>query len=263
MPASKWNSEVVNNKFHEHGLYLEYLLIDCSNVAKCKDKFSVKCLKCDFIFSVTCDHFFSATKPTRCPQCNKGENWSENRLFKEWDRLSDKDNYNLCEYPLNLSSKSRITVLCKKCNKIWTPSINKFFCGNRRCPNCIESLGEKFIKLYLEKFLIPYEKEKRFVDCKDIRTLPFDYYLPTYNLLIEFHGRQHFLEQTNFSVSRKHRSSLVEIQRRDTIKRGYAIQNGYNFLEIHFDEIRWTYHIIEAYLKTLVSVEGKHATSNE
>ncbi len=45
---------------------------------------------------------------------------------------------------------------------------------------------------------IQFVKEKKFEDCKNskvgryCRRLPFDFYLPDYNLLIEYDGEQHF-----------------------------------------------------------------------
>ena len=39
---------------------------------------------------------------------------------------------------------------------------------------------------------IEFKKEKKFKDCKDKYQLPFDFYLPQYNLCIEFDGEQHF-----------------------------------------------------------------------
>lgn len=39
---------------------------------------------------------------------------------------------------------------------------------------------------------IKFISEKRFNGCKNINELPFDFYLPNQNLLIEYDGIQHF-----------------------------------------------------------------------
>ena len=39
---------------------------------------------------------------------------------------------------------------------------------------------------------INYIREKRFKDCKNIKPLPFDFYLPEKNICIEYDGEHHF-----------------------------------------------------------------------
>lgn len=60
------------------------------------------------------------------------------------------------------------------------------------CPQCNESKGERQTRQWLEKHNIKYEYQKPFDDCKDIKALPFDFYLPEYNICIEYDGEQHF-----------------------------------------------------------------------
>jgi len=45
---------------------------------------------------------------------------------------------------------------------------------------------DDFIKGVLESMGIPYQREMRFADCKDVRALPFDFYLPQHTLAIEY-----------------------------------------------------------------------------
>jgi len=45
--------------------------------------------------------------------------------------------------------------------------------GNERM-----SSGEYAVKGILESMKIPYQREMRFADCKNINSLPFDFYLP-------------------------------------------------------------------------------------
>lgn len=42
---------------------------------------------------------------------------------------------------------------------------------------------------------VSFEKEKTFIDCVNPKTnflLRFDFYLPDYNIIIEYDGEQHF-----------------------------------------------------------------------
>jgi hypothetical protein len=60
------------------------------------------------------------------------------------------------------------------------------------CPFCNHSKGEKLIKEYLKENKIEFIPQHRFDDCKSIRPLPFDFYLPDYNMCIEYNGEQHY-----------------------------------------------------------------------
>lgn len=65
------------------------------------------------------------------------------------------------------------------------------------CPRCNESKGEKGVAEFLDSIEVEFETQKRFPDCKHKRRLPFDFYLPDYDALIEFDGQQHF--EPNYS----------------------------------------------------------------
>ena len=54
------------------------------------------------------------------------------------------------------------------------------------------SWGESRINSYLLRKNIEFVWQKRFKDCRDKNTLPFDFYLPKYNLIVESDGEQHY-----------------------------------------------------------------------
>ena len=56
------------------------------------------------------------------------------------------------------------------------------------CPNCKESFGEKHIAQILNKYNIKYIKEYRIQNYRYF----YDFYLPDYDIYIEYHGRQHY-----------------------------------------------------------------------
>ena len=86
----------------------------------------------------------------------------------------------------------------------------------------------------LNKYHIKFEKEKRFKDCKDIRCLPFDYYLEDYNLCIEVDGQFHYLS-VGSSFTTKY-MNLPEVQRRDKIKTDYCKNNNIGLLRLPYYE---------------------------
>ena len=90
-------------------------------------------------------------------------------------------------------------------------------------------LGVATIHRVLKTFQLEYEEEKTFSDCRDKRKLPFDFYLPRFNLVIENHGTQH---------QRGWQGRGVEaIQRSDKIKKDYCERNQIAFLEIRDWEV--------------------------
>lgn len=66
--------------------------------------------------------------------------------------------------------------------------------GNKKSCGCLQSLGEFKIKQSLEELKIPFIKEKTFPELVSDNNVPlrFDFYLPQYNLIIEYDGEQHF-----------------------------------------------------------------------
>ena len=59
-----------------------------------------------------------------------------------------------------------------------------------------------------------------------VRKYPFDFYLPKFNLVIEYQGRQHKFGWFNDA------DDASDIQKRDQLKRSFAISNGLHYLEL-------------------------------
>lgn len=196
------------------------------------------------IFNVTCQngHTFKSNPvvlthhKSRCRICNCRELWNKERVMREFEKTKDKSKFNL-EIPYEVTgNNTKIRITCKK-QHTWEVTIKSYFQHKRRCPTCNESHGEKIIAWFLETNNVDFHREKKFDDCKNINSLPFDFYLPEYNILCEFHGSQHF-KKANFSNDDlKNITNFEQIQKRDEIKKQWAIANGYNFLEIRYDQI--------------------------
>lgn len=96
---------------------------------------------------------------------------------------------------------------------------------NRGCPKCYQfkSLGEKAIMSFLEEQKIYYIPQKTFSPLNKSK-YRFDFYIPKYNLAIEYQGEQHFRDNS-FSNA---------VQKRDEIKRNYCKENKIDLLEISY-----------------------------
>ena len=122
-------------------------------------------------------------------------------------------------------NKVRIKHVCKK-GHIYEQWPNNHLQG-ASCPICNESHGEKFIMNYLNKNNIKYESQKKFNSLKDKQPLSYDFYLPGYNILIEYQGIQHF---ESVSFNGKDYTDLDKQQHHDRLKQRFAKENGYRLL---------------------------------
>ena len=124
-----------------------------------------------------------------------------------------------------------LNILCS-CGNIFTTSFKNYDeHGVNTCFSCSckESSGEERIRIFLESNKIEFIQEKRFADCRDKRSLPFDFYLPQYNLLIEFDGQQHY--EPKFGED-----NFVRLQKHDKIKNEYCKIHNINLLRIPYWE---------------------------
>jgi len=93
------------------------------------------------------------------------------------------------------------------------------------------SRGELKIEKILDSKKIKYISEYRIDDCRDKRTIPFDFAIKNDSFLlglIEYDGRQHF-EPIEFFGGE---TSLKIAQRHDKIKTDYCIENNIDLLRI-------------------------------
>jgi hypothetical protein len=135
-------------------------------------------------------------------------------LCKEWDYEKNKlgpENY-------TKGSKAKVWWKCKKCGNTWPARISNRTNGNG-CKKCASSKGEEAIHNYLKEKQIEYKAEKRFKECRNKRPLPFDFYIPQHNLLIEYQGIQHY-EYIEGLVKTK--QAFQQTQTNDQIKRDFC-----------------------------------------
>ena len=116
--------------------------------------------------------------------------------------------------------------------------------GCDRCPKCSnsKSVGEEAVENYLIKNNISYIFQYRFPDCKDKRTLPFDFYLIDLNTCIEFDGQHHFepiYGEERFKTTKLH----------DNIKNQYCQDNNITLIRIPY----WDGHNIDKILDKKIS----------
>lgn len=130
-----------------------------------------------------------------------------------------------------INARTPILHKCTVCGCIWNVSPDNILRGYG-CPECNLSKGENKIKDYLVKHNISYIPQYRFDNCKNIHSLPFDFYLPNYNLCIEYDGIQHFEPIEYFGGELAFNETVI----RDSIKTNYCLLNDICLLRIRYDE---------------------------
>ena len=117
------------------------------------------------------------------------------------------------------------------------------------CPICNSSKGEKRIIKYLESNNIKYKPQCSFDGCKNINSLLFDFYLPTYNLAIEYDGEYHsrIIKYKNepFVVAKKR---FLRQQTNDNIKNKYCDKHNIKLIRIPYTEFNEIENILDKYL---------------
>lgn len=131
---------------------------------------------------------------------------------------------------------SHVPILhrCKKDGYEWKIAPSNVLTG-QGCPQCQESIGERKIRQWLQNNKIEYIYQNPFNDCKDKKELPFDFYLPAYNICIEFDGRQHF-EPIDFAGKGEEwaKEQLEKTKRHDEIKNQYCATKNIRLLRIPY-----------------------------
>lgn len=126
--------------------------------------------------------------------------------------------------------------------------------GRQISCGCLKSKGEFLIKQYLMQNQIFYQSQKSFDDLKGVggKCLSYDFYLPDYQLLIEFQGVQHYSSCDFFGGE----VQFEKQQEHDRRKREYASKYNYNLLEIKYNQLSKIDSILSNILSVL-NTEGR------
>lgn len=194
----------------------------------------MKCNVCNHTFKQSIHVLKSNLKKVKDKENSFGCAVCSGKLKKNTEKFK-KEVYNLVkdEYEVlgeYIDTDTYIRMKHNKCNTIYKVRPNDFLNSDNRCPSCFSNISNasKFIEQYLTKNNIIFIKEKKFKDCKYKKQLPFDFYLPEYNLLLEYDGEQHFknsFKNTDFKIQHK----------RDIIKNKYCITNKINLIRVKYN----------------------------
>lgn len=175
-----------------------------------------------------------------CPRCKNAFKYTKDEFIRRAKiEFDDKYDYSLSNYINNITN---IDIICPiEGHGIFSKIPKEHLSRHSGCPKCSpSSIGEEKIDKILTEMNIVFERQKRFDKCVYKKKLSFDFYLPHYNLCIEYDGIYHF------DVENKNIYSNYEYQKiRDDIKDKYCLDNNINLLRIKYTD----YNNIEDILK--------------
>lgn len=201
-----------------------------------KSKVNIRCKDHNYIFSQTpSNHIFSNKEG--CNKCKKYPEYdTEIFIFKSNKKHRNKYLYDKSVFT---GRENDIIVECRAHGFFIIKPFDHL--RGTRCPKCIMSIGEERIMDFLEQKDIKFKYEKTFDECVDKNPLWFDFYLPEYNMVIEYDGQQHYISIENWGGINKLNDNI----RKDTIKNKYCEDNNIRILRIPY----WDFDNIEVLIK--------------
>ena len=216
-----------------HGNKYDYTLVDFIDYNKTPVK--IICSEHGEFLQLPSNH---CVKKCGCPIC-KGTNHSKQRRLSNDDIINKiQGQFGTNSLVLNVeeykNTNSKLQIKCLKHDMIFSQYAKHLFSGVYGCKKCglKKTKNEKIIEEYLKSKNIKYEPQKKFEDLKYITYLHFDFYLPEYNMSIEYDGEQHYKAYKLFGGE----EGLKLIQLRDELKNSYCISNGIRLLRIKYNE---------------------------
>lgn len=204
----------------------------------CNTKIMCRCNICDHEWETLPNNLLNGHS---CPKCAKVSPITHNEFLERIKFMDDVEDYEVLSEYKNCTTK--IKFLHKKCKSVFEMTPVNFQAG-QRCPICRESKGEKRISKFCECNNIHFVRQKTFVDLVGVNNglLSYDFYLPQYNLLIEYQGEFH---DGNLRIGFNTPQKLKSQQEHDKRKREYAKLHNIDLLEIWY----WDYENIEQIIR--------------
>lgn len=137
----------------------------------------------------------------------------------------EKYDYSQATY---VNSYTRVKIICSK-HDLFKQTPGNHLKGSG-CHTCSSSKGEMAIAKILKKHNIEFLQEHSINNCNS--RFRYDFYVPSLNLLIEYHGIQHYHPVDYFGGQ----AGLLATRIRDEMKKLLAKAWKYKFLEVNYTQ---------------------------
>jgi hypothetical protein len=195
----------------------------------------LKCSVDGYTWNTTRHDHFKRMRKVVCPNCDStGRRLDWNIALSKINNICKKRNYQFIEVVGEwVNNRSIIKIKCNTCQNIWETSYVNFMGGFGNCLRCNPKSGnELLISLILDNYNIKYYQNYRKFDwLKNKKNMELDFYLPEYNMAIEYQGKQHFSE-----TSWGGKEELNNIQYRDKIKQQLCQEHNVVLFYINYDD---------------------------
>lgn len=240
---SSKNRTKTNKRFLEELASINPTIIPCEQYADARKKINVYCDVCGYNWSPTPDFLLQGGG---CPECSKLQ--QHDRQAKSHEQfVTELKMANPMLTPLEhyYNDYTKILIKCELHNYIWSVAPNKILHRNTGCPKCVSYTNEKKLLDIFDKLGYSTEVQKRFNDCKDKNTLPFDIYVKELNLLVEYDGEGHYQPIPRGGITMDEALENLRItQRHDAIKTQYCLDHNIPLIRIPY----WERNNMESYL---------------
>lgn len=190
-----------------------------------REKIKFRCLNCGFEF--LSDYFLLSCTKSGCNNCNSMKTIP---LIEVLDKLKDNHPNLTMIFDIYKGISHKYNFECTKCGNTFKTSLSSLILNLSSCPSCFGYLGERLITNILNELNIKFISQYSFKNLYIKRPLRFDFFLYEYNTIIEYNGKQHYEPIDYFGGIQ----NFKKIQKSDSLKKEYCLDNGINFLEISY-----------------------------
>lgn len=214
---------------------LEYFVKKASNIHGNRYDYSkTKYLNAKVSVIITCNiHGDFEQKPyshlsgNGCLECSILEKTSNNVGFIDKAKLIHSDKYDYAKVKY-INNKKKVIINCKR-HGDFRIQPNRHLSG-QGCKRCRSSRGENMIYTLLRNNNIPFKTEYILKG----HLFRYDFYIPSINLLIEYHGEQHYKPVKKFGG----RAGFLKTQFRDNKKIELAIERCIPLLVVNYRDMK-------------------------
>lgn len=222
----------------------KWTLINWQNAKRSSDYITVRCIECKDEISARIGNLVNNMGCVTCYNKRRGDTL---RFTKDdiickftqfWNNTYDYSDVNY----INMATP--INVVCKIHGKFdVVPHEHERGRGCQKCSNTTERRLLELLKLHFPDIVHQYKLET----CKNINYLPFDYFIPSLNTIIELDGEQHFKA---ISLWKTDVNTQIE---RDVFKMKKALKCGMRIIRIYQPDVyrRTDKNVLEMILPTL------------